>query len=88
MFFLPADISLGSFRYLLVSFFMPSGMVALKHNVCFSSGVLARMASNSSWNPMLSISSASSKTRNWTSSILSFLLLIKSKVRPGVPTTI
>ena len=85
---LPAEISLGSLRYFFVRCFMPSGIVALKHNVCLWSGVLSRMASNSSWKPMLSISSASSKTRNCTSSIRNFLRWMRSKVRPGVPTTI
>ena len=64
------------------------GIVAENNNVCFSSGVVSKIESISSRNPMFNISSASSKTVHVISLIFNALRLIKSIVRPGVPTTI
>ena len=64
-----------------------SGIVAENKRVWRASGTRLMIASMSSKNPMLSISSASSRIRvsMWLS--LSALRLIKSSNRPGVPTT-
>ena len=64
------------------------GMVALKRRVRRMSGVLARMVSMSSWNPMSNISSASSITRWRIASKWIFPRFIRSIRRPGVATMI
>ena len=60
-------ISTGSCRYFVDSRRICAGMVAENSATCLSSGVSARIVSTSSANPMLSISSASSRTRNRSS---------------------
>lgn len=60
-------ISTGSCRYCLDNRRMAPGMVAENSATCLLSGVSARIRSTSSWKPMVSISSASSSTRNSSS---------------------
>ena len=64
-----------------------AGIVAEKSATFLSSGVSARIVSTSSAKPMLSISSASSRTRNRNSERSSVPLFRWSMTRPGVPTT-
>jgi hypothetical protein len=80
-------IETGSLRYFCDRFLICFGMVAEKRATCLVSGVSARIVSTSSAKPMLSISSASSRTRNrsWVRS--SVPLSRWSITRPGVPTT-
>ena len=79
-------ISTGSWRYFADSRRIGAGMVAEKSATCLSSGVSARIVSTSSAKPMLSISSASSSTRN-RSSVRSRVRRSRwSMIRPGVPT--
>jgi hypothetical protein len=64
-----------------------SGMVAEKSRVCLPAGVSPRMVCMSSMKPMLSISSASSRTTVDTSERTRVFLRMWSSTRPGVPTT-
>ena len=66
---------------------MASGIVAEKRRVWRSSGTRLIIASMSSRKPMLSISSASSKIKVSILLSLRALRLIRSRRRPGVPTT-
>ena len=63
------------------------GMVAENNQVHLSSGVNDKISSSSSLKPMLSISSASSKTKCWILSSLTALRFTKSMRRPGVAMT-
>ena len=56
-------ISTGSCRYCFEILRIAAGMVAENSATCLYSGVSARIRSTSSWKPILSISSASSRTR-------------------------
>ena len=61
-FLLPTVISIGSFMYDFEILATSLGIVAENNQVSFSSGVCSSIPSISSLKPMLSISSASSKT--------------------------
>ena len=87
-FLLPTDTSMGLFMYVFEILTISCGMVAEKSRVCFSFGVVSRIPSSSSLKPMVSISSASSRTKKRILLTSSFLRLIKSSDLPGVPTTI
>ena len=78
----------SSFKYFFDNFLIWGGIVAENNKVCLSSGMLFIISSISSMNPIFSISSASSNTRNSTDDKGKFPLLIWSKTLPGVPTTI
>ena len=88
VFTLPTVTSLGSFMYFLLTFRISVGIVALNNQVLSRAGVFFKMNSISSWKPMFSISSASSKTTYLICSRLMAFLSIKSIKRPGVATTI
>ena len=76
----------GSVRMVLDSFTMLSGMVALKNKLCRFSGSMA-MTRRMSWmNPMSSMVSASSKTKNSIHSSDKSPWLHRSSSRPGVAT--
>ena len=69
-------------------FLIASGIVAENNNVWrVSVGVALIMNSRSSIKPMLSISSASSRINVSISPSCKARRLIKSTIRPGVPTT-
>ena len=78
----------GSFMNWTPIRLMASGIVAEKRRVWRSSGTRLMIASISSRKPMLSISSASSKIKVSILLSLRALRLIRSRRRPGVPTTI
>ena len=81
------SICAGSRRCLAAIRRIGSGIVAEKSAVWWSSGVCSNIHSTSSIKPMRSISSASSSTRQLSSSIRSVLRRMWSITRPGVPTT-
>ncbi len=82
------EMSLYSFICFLAMFIMLPGIVAEKSRVRLSGLVPFRMFSTSSINPILSISSASSRTAYFTAAREMLFLFIWSIIRPGVPTTI
>lgn len=73
--------------YCLTMRLISRGMVAENNHVFLESGVNSKMVSNSSLNPMFSISSASSKTKYLIWSNFNALRLTKSINRPGVAIT-
>ena len=88
MFLLPMVTSRGSSMYDFAIFATPLGIVAENNHVLFSLGVWAKIPSMSSLKPILSISSASSKTVYSTLFSFTIFLLIMSISLPGVATTI
>ena len=80
-------ISAASVRYFLEIRRICGGIVAENSATCLSSGVSARIVSTSSWKPILSISSASSRTRKRSSDRSRVPFSRWSMIRPGVPTT-
>ena len=80
-------ISAASVRYFLEIRRICGGMVAENSATCLSSGVSARIVSTSSAKPILSISSASSRTRKRSSDRSRVPFSRWSMIRPGVPTT-
>ncbi len=88
LFFLPTVISTGLLMYFFAILDTSLGMVAENSQVLFSDGVVPRIASRSSLNPMLSISSASSRITYATFSSFTIFLLIRSSNLPGVATMI
>ena len=73
--------------YRLLTLRISGGMVALNNQVLSLCGVFFRINSISSWNPMFSISSASSNTTYLICSRLIAFLSIRSINLPGVATT-
>ena len=74
--------------YFLLTFLISAGIVALNNQVLSRTGVFLSINSISSWKPMFSISSASSRTTYLICSRLIAFLSIRSINRPGVATTI
>ena len=87
-FILETVISLASLIYFFEILLTSLDIVAENNIVCLFDEVLSKIKSKSSLNPMLSISSASSRITLLTSSSFRFFLFNKSLVLPGVPTTI
>ena len=79
--------SYGSDMYCLTKRRISLGMVAENSQVRFVSGVMAKIVSSSSLNPMLSISSASSRTTHSIWSRAMAPRLARSINRPGVAMT-
>ena len=77
--------SAGSLRYFFEIRRICAGIVAENSATFLSAGVSARIVSTSSAKPMLSISSASSSTRNRSSVRSSVPRSRWSMIRPGVP---
>ena len=85
----PTATFMGSVMYLLRMASTSFGMVAEKSMVWRPSlGMYSRMSSTSSWKPMLSISSASSRIIVFTLLKSTRLRRIISRRRPGVATII
>ena len=76
-------ISTASVRYFFEMRRIAGGIVALNSATCFSAGVSARIVSTSSAKPILSISSASSRTRKRSSERSSVPFSRWSMIRPG-----